>query len=342
MCRAFAVAAVLVMLCLTIGAQADVFSLGAGYANLETVAVGDRGNQADTRVMDDGTTGYGSVAYNYRIGKYEVTAKQYTDFLNNKAKCDGDPYGLYNTAMWSDAYGCKIQRSGGGTVANPYLYTVADDLANRPVNFVSFWDTCRFVNWLGNGQGSGDTESGAYTLTTSGIQNNTITRNAVCKWALASEDEWYKAAYYKGKGTNADYWYYPTQNNNLPSNQLVDPDPGNNATFWYQPNGYTIGGPYWRTEVGAHENSDSAYGTFDQAGNVREWTEAIVQGYARDLRGGSFRYYDKIMASGRDWGNPTMEGAIYGFRVVAIPEPSSIVVLAGGFIGLLGIRRRKA
>jgi len=28
--------------------------------------------------------------------------------------------------------------------------------------------------------------------------------------AVASEDEWYKAAYYKGGSTNAGYWYYPT------------------------------------------------------------------------------------------------------------------------------------
>ena len=39
---------------------------------------------------------------------------------------------------------------------------MATDLANRPVNYVSFGDAARFANWLHNGQGNGDTESGAY------------------------------------------------------------------------------------------------------------------------------------------------------------------------------------
>ena len=37
----------------------------------------------------------GSVGYNYNIGKYEVTAGQYTEFLNAVARTD--TYGLYNT-----------------------------------------------------------------------------------------------------------------------------------------------------------------------------------------------------------------------------------------------------
>ena len=32
------------------------------------------------------------------------------------------------------------------------------------MNYVSFYDALRFANWLNNGQGSGDTETGAYTL----------------------------------------------------------------------------------------------------------------------------------------------------------------------------------
>ena len=46
---------------------------------------------------------------------------------------------------------------------------VAGDWAGRPVNYVSYWDSCRFANWLNNGQptgpqGAGTTETGAYTL----------------------------------------------------------------------------------------------------------------------------------------------------------------------------------
>jgi len=56
-----------------------------------------------------------------------------------------------------------------------------------------------------------------------------INREADWKWAMTSEDEWYKAAYYKGGGTNAGYWDYPTGSDSVPSNDLLNPDGGNNA-----------------------------------------------------------------------------------------------------------------
>ncbi len=59
--------------------------------------------------MNDGTTGYGGVAYDYRIGTTEVTNAQYAAFLNEKAK--SDPLGLYNANMGSNARG-GITQSG--------------------------------------------------------------------------------------------------------------------------------------------------------------------------------------------------------------------------------------
>jgi hypothetical protein len=43
-------------------------------------------------------------------------------------------------------------------------YSVIWGDGNHPMNFVTFYDTLRFANWLDNGQGSGSTETGAYTL----------------------------------------------------------------------------------------------------------------------------------------------------------------------------------
>ncbi|HET6452928.1 MAG TPA: SUMF1/EgtB/PvdO family nonheme iron enzyme [Armatimonadota bacterium] len=317
------------------------------FANItiDTVPVGDPGNAPDIEVMNDGTTGYGSVGYAYNMGKYEVTAGQYTEFLNAVAATD--TYGLYNASMWGDSYGCKIQRAGA---SGSYTYSVASDRANRPVNHVNFWDACRFANWLHNGQPAGlqnssTTEDGAYAINGyNGDDGRTIQRKPGAKWFLPGEDEWYKAAYYKGGGTNAGYWDYPTASNTLPSNQLVDPDPGNNAT--YSNNGYTIGSPYYRTEVGAHENSDSPYGIFDQGGNVWEWNEAIVQDVFdsyRGVRGGSFlsfAIYDPLSASTRSYYDPSAEYDDIGFRVCAVPEPSSLLILAGGIGMILGMRRR--
>ena len=58
----------------------------------------------------DDDTGYGGVDYTYRIAKYEVTTGQYTEFLN--AVAASDPYGLYNSNMWSNTFGCKIEQLG--------------------------------------------------------------------------------------------------------------------------------------------------------------------------------------------------------------------------------------
>ena len=56
----------------------------AGAINIETVLIGDAGNAADSRAMSDGTSGYGNVAYQYRIGKYEITNNEYVGFLRNR------------------------------------------------------------------------------------------------------------------------------------------------------------------------------------------------------------------------------------------------------------------
>lgn len=330
--KGFAVLTAIMLLCLGSLARADVFNLGPGLTNLETVTVGDPGNAPDMRYANPG---YGSVSYTYNIGKYEVTAAQYTEFLN--AKAQADPYGLYNTNM-SDNYGCKIQRSGS---SGNYTYSVTDDWANRPVNYVGFWDACRFVNWLNNGQGDGDTETGAYTLNGyNGPDGRTIQRNAGAKWFIPSNNEWYKAAYYKGGGTDAGYWDYPTQSDSTPSNDLIDPDPGNNANFFQ--NDHTIGSPYFSTIVGEFENSESAYGTFDQGGNVWEWNEALMYGYLRSyrgLRGGFFYgYVDYLLGSYLIYdGDPRGTPVNVGFRVAAaVPEPTSLLALLCSLGGVGG------
>jgi len=126
---------------------------------------------------------------------------------------------------------------------------------------------------------------------------------------------------------------------------VVVGDPGNNANF-----NYSIGSPYYRTNVGEFENSASAYGTFDQGGNVMEWNETVVKYANRGLCGGSFDEddgaggdYNPLRASNRYDGTPSYESIDVGFRVAeAVPEPSSIIALSGCLVSLLAFRRRKA
>ena len=263
--------AISVLFVVSVPSSADVFSLGPGLTNLETVTVGDPGNVGEP--SGEGVGGYGpdricgAVAYTYYIGKYEITAGQYCEFLNKVAATNS--YGLYTSLMWSEPWGCKIQQTG---TRGSYTYTVASDWANRPVNYVSFLDACRFANWMHNGQPTGPedastTEDGAYFLNgyNGGSGRIIIQRKPGWKWAVPSEDEWYKAAYYKGGGTDAGYWKYPTQSNTAPDRDMLDSS-GNNANYYRYY--YLIGSPYYRTEVGEFQNSGSAYGTFDQGGNV--------------------------------------------------------------------------
>ena len=325
--KAFAVMAVLALLCLGSLAQATI---------IDTVPVGDPNNAADS-------TGYGSVGYAYNIGKYEVTAGQYTDFLNAVAATD--TYELYNTTYMSRTdYGSGITRGG---VSGSYTYSVATDFINRPVNYVSWGDSARFANWLGNGQPTGlqvgsTTEDGAYFLngaTTMAALN--VPRKAGWTWAITSEDEWYKAAYYKGGSTSAGYWDYPTSSATAPGRDMADAS-GNNANYLTGSGAYPIDSGKYTTVAGEFQNSDSPYGTFDQGGNVWEWNEALLYGAFRGLRGGSFNGSGALQASTRIAGDPAVEYSYIGFRVSAVPEPSSFIALAGGFGMLLGLRRRRA
>jgi formylglycine-generating enzyme len=329
-------------------AQADVFHMGTGLTSLETVSVGNPGNAADTAAHSGNSAGQGAVAYNYLVGKYEVTAGQYTEFLNAVAKTD--TYGLYAISMWNDGDGCKIQQFNA---SGNYTYSVALDYANRPVNFVSFWDACRFTNWLHNNQptgaqGEGTTETGAYTLNGyNGSDGRTIQRNAGAKWVVTSENEWYKAAYFKGGSTNAGYWKYPTNSDTAPGRDMADVS-GNNANWGGGMTPYPIDSGKYTTIVGEFQDSDSPYGTFDQGGNVREWNETVFvygspyEWVSRGQRGGKFsdQSYD-LSSNLRNYDNPANSFSFLGFRVASVPEPGSLVLLAGIALAALLCQWRK-
>lgn len=319
--------------------------------SIDTVPIRNPGN-----VDDSHGAGYGGVAYEYRIGTTEVTNAQYVAFLN--AVAVSDPFGLYNEAMGSNTRG-GILRSGadGG-----YSYSVKPDAvgqgpgggnygyANKPVVYVSWGDAARFSNWLHNGQptgaqNGGTTENGAYAL--NGALTNdvllAVARNASATWFIPSEDEWYKAAYYDA--TDGTYDDYPTHTNTLPNNNIPSLDTGNSANF--KSGTITPGSPgYPFTDAGAYSNSSSAYGTFDQAGNVFEWNEAVLSSSYRGLRGGAYdNSYLAMQAANRDFvGFPNIEVAFIGFRVAAVPEPASIVMglIGAAAFGAVLIRKRRA
>jgi formylglycine-generating enzyme len=93
---------------------------------------------------------------------------------------------------------------------------------------------------------------------------------------------------------------------------------------------WPIDSPCYTTVAGEFQLSDSAYGTFDQGGNVLEWSDTLANPSHDALRGGSF-YGDSghLLASFRDYGYLWIEDGAIGFRVASVPEPGSLAMLAG-------------
>ncbi len=305
----------------------------------EWVTVGNAGNAVDS------STGYGDVNYDYRIGKYEVTNAQYTEFLNTVDPAGTNPNSIYSSFMGSDARGGIAFDS---LAANGSKYSVRANMGNKPVNFVSWYDAARFANWMNNGQGAGSTETGAYTLT-----GNTglTTRNTNSTIWLPSENEWYKAAYHDpvnagadGNGTT-DYRLYPTRSESAPTVSAANvtgdiSNPGTNVANY-------LSGADWNAQDGnvttvgsAGAGSASYYGTFDQGGNVWEWNDAVI-GSSRGLRGGSWSNDgNDLQSSFRFDVSPVLKFSGIGFRLASVPEPSSVLMVGLAGVAFLTRRRR--
>ena len=301
----------------------------ASAVSFDLVTVGDAGNACD--VQSQGC--FGAVPYEYRISDAEVTNGQYAEFLNAVAATD--TYGLYDTNMQfpGGTYNGGITRSGS---SGSFGYSAIAGRENKPVTYVSFYDSLRFANWLHNHQPTGaqdntTTEDGAYTF--SGA-TSVGARNAGAFFFLTSEDEWYKAAYYDG--ASMSYFDYPTSSDTQTICQLP---PGGGPT---SANCSNVLDDF--TDVKSYVGSASSvspYGTFDQGGNAWEWNEAIINS-SRGRRGGSFVNNPIDLSASVRFGNlPTDNLGLLGFRVAApIPEPSTVFLVMTGMLGLALWRRR--
>jgi formylglycine-generating enzyme required for sulfatase activity len=308
---------------------------------IDTVPIGVPNNPADNRYVDGGI---GSVPCSFRIAKTEISNAQYVEFLN--AVADADPYGLYHSSLGSStvggivrsgdpgsyAYAVKPAAVGQGPNGTDYSYE------NKPVVFISWYRAVRFANWLHNGQGNGDTESGAYTLlgpyffdgeTAVPSNANTIQRNPGARWFLPDQDEWAKAAYYD-PGSQL-YFDYPTASDSTPANNLPPTDTGNSANYSLA----TGSSSYPLTDVGAYSLSGSPFGTLDQGGNVSEWSETSpLNNSFGGIRGGAWIESEfALHASAFADDERTIEEPHIGFRVATVvPEPGTIFLLAIAFL----------
>lgn len=275
---------------------------------LEMVTISEKGN-----VGDASSFGLGSVPYDFKIGKYEVTVAEYTEFLN--AVAGSDTYNLYDTGMNPGFSDVAIVRSG-----NPgaYVYSVSGS-GRHPVFLVNWFDAARFCNWLHNGKPNGEqsletTEDGAYYL--NGAESGVaITRNFGAKFALPTLDEWHKAAYFDPRtaangGPPGDdfFWTYATQSDVLPDSSSNNPA-STNAASW---NNLVF------EDVGTFASSPGFFGTFDMTGSLFEWTES-VNSPERVLKGAAWdtQIAADLAAPFQISTSPTLGFNSFGFRVVS-------------------------
>jgi len=302
------------------GAAATItFGSGGDQFSMDFVDVGNAMNADDTS-----PAGFGGVAYNYQIGVHEVSRDMIT-----KANAPVPSLGL--TMADLTAFG------GNGV--------------DRPASGISWNEAARFVNWLNTSQGfqaayqfTTQPGGGGYnanenlTLWSSGDAwqpgGENLFRHKDAHYFLPSEDEWYKAAYYDGN--TSTYFDYATGSDTAPT-AVASGTTADTAVY----NGQA--GPADITNAGGL----SPYGTMAQNGNVWEWAESDFDGTndsatgSRVLRGGGWvRASGGLQASDRSVGTPSFGDGSVGFRVAAVPEPSTLWMMLTGAISLM-IRRKR-
>ena len=182
-----------------------------------------------------------------------------------------------------------------------------------------------------------------------GTSGNAPAVNVGATVYIPTENQWYKAAYYKGGSTNAGYWDYATQSDTAPTAVTSGStgigsagNAGNFANFnlaadWNSQNGNV-------TTVGTNGGAN-AYNAFDMSGNVLEWNDLTgAAGSSRGARGGVWDNNALLLSSSsRNTYTASNENEYFGFRLAAVPEPSTYAMAVAGLAcgGYSIFRRRK-
>lgn len=281
--------------------------------DIEFVTIGNSGNSGDTRTGIHEQYGFpmvdpygcGAVGYEYRIGKYEITNAQWNAFVNRAGTPTGD---------MEQGYDESAEHTGD----------------QQPANCVSWAEAAQFCNWLT----SGDKSKGVYQFSGTNENPGSLNFSVMNRQAaqalygtiyfLPTEDEWYKAAYYRPDGSGYSFFANGTDN--------TTPIAGVDAN--YENYDETIETPNipWQVGSGAIEQN----GTYDMMGNVWEWNESRAP-IALGIRGGAYDIPLIALTSGWQYQRiPWDESGNVGFRVASVPEPATLLLL-----GLGGMMARK-
>ena len=295
-------------------ADSVVFGSGVNQFNMEFVQILQANNADDTTGNPNPA---GSVAYEYNMGKFEVSENMITKYNSNFGTAN-------NLAITKDTRG-----------------------VDKPATSVSWNEAARFVNWLNTSTGG----FAAYKFTTTGVNDNIALwtaadpldynasnpyRSLRTNFVLPSMDEWYKAAYFDPN--TGIYFDFPNGSNTAPV--AVASGTAANTAVYSQPSS-----PADIMSAGGL----SPYGIMGLGGNVVEWEETAVLldnssgSFDRGARGGFWFNNSVELSSLSRFGSGPINGDTYlGFRVASltvVPEPSSWVLTLIGIAGLLYRRR---
>jgi sulfatase modifying factor 1 len=328
----------------------------AHAVTIDWVTVGNPGNTGQTNnYTNGGTLTFGAVNYTFRLMKFEWTNTQYAAFLNAIDPEGTNPNGVYNSSMSSNAKG-GITNSG---TMNGSRYTIKPNMGNKPVVLVSWWDAARVANWLHNGAltygvtntaANAPQNTGAYSVGTA-TNGTPPAKNPDALYWIPTESEWFKAAYYdptrnSGSGGYSAYGNgFDTAPTPVTASQSGDglAAPGSNfanyasSAIWNGQTGNV-------TTVGTN-GSANFYGAFDMSGNVWELNDLNGSvGTDCGLRGGDWGIgAPQLSASHRTFVGVSGEYGDIGFRLAAVPEPSTYAMALAGLAcgGDTMFRRRK-
>jgi formylglycine-generating enzyme required for sulfatase activity len=199
-----------------------------------------------------------------------------------------------------------------------------------PASYVSLYEAMKYCNWLTSGHPS----YGAYQWNAGGElhvkSRGELFASGALYYVLPTEDEWYKAAYYTGN--SGDLWSrYANGTDTVPT--------WGTTNGWNYYNGSRVNASpnfTWTAGYGGEEQN----GTYDMMGNVWEWMETS----SGVVRGGDYKGSPGFLSSSsRRSYNPSTEADFIGFRVVAIPEPATaMLVFFGAGVGVAVHRLRRS
>ena len=298
-------------------------------------------------------TGRGSVGYEYKIGRTEVTTAQWVEFYN-AAYARPDPL-PFSTARW---FGRPVLWGGAGdpTYTGPgRRYRVATSIPNAamlPVSGIPWRTAAILCNLLENGKGTAQSDfmNGAYDVTTFTPEhanptfNDQVAHNPSARYWIPTLDEWMKAVHYdpNGNGPGQGRWWQQPNGSDTPLIYGPPTSFGGNGTGQANAGFRLTNHAEYDIPLGSYPEVQSPWGLLDAAGATDEWMEDI---FTRN--GVMYRMFD-----GTGWGSVDDSdfvwgyGADYvdvrdtdrGFRIASsIPGPASATVFL--FLGGMCVRR---